>query len=133
MVNVANKLREAEVYYGIIITYKKLFLGNSQDIWEQFLKEETLKIRKEEEFKNIPYQNLFFIDIESWDMLVQIVKNKKYSLIEILEKIKKTDSNPKTKKFSFSMHLEDGFGLEKFDLKYLLNSYKKMELKKASV
>lgn len=63
-------------------------------------------------------------------MLVQIVKNKKISLIEILEKIKETYSNPKTKKFSFSMHLESEFDFKRFDLKYLLNSYKKMELKK---
>lgn len=133
MVNVANKLHDKEVFYGIIITYKKLFLGNSEDIWEQFLKEETLKIRKDEELKVIPYKNLFFIDIVSWDMLIQIVKNKKFSLIEILNKIKETDSNPKTKKFSFSMHLEDDFELEKFDLNYLLDTYKNMELKSASV
>ena len=129
MVNVAAKLSESEIYYGIIITYKKLFLGNSEDIWEQFLKDETLKIRKEEELKIIPYENLFFIDIVSWDMLVQIVKNNKFSLIEILEKIKITDLNPKTKKFSFSLHLESNFDLMNFNLKYLLDSYKNMELK----
>ncbi|MGJ8746079.1 hypothetical protein [Polaribacter sp.] len=132
MVNVANKLNENELYYGIIITYKKLFLGNSDDIWEQFLKTETLKIRNEDELKIIPYENLFFIDIVSWDMLIQIVKNKKYSLIEILNKIKETDSNSKTKKFSFSMHLEEDFELEKFDLNYLLDTYKNMKLKSSS-
>lgn len=63
MINVANRLKEAKVYYGIIITYKKLFLGNSQDIWNQFLKEESLKILKEKNFKILPFQNLFFLDI----------------------------------------------------------------------
>ena len=133
MVNVANKLSKKDVFYGIIITYKKLFLGNSEDIWEQFLKEETLKIRKVEELKAIPYKNLFFIDIVSWDMLIQIVKNKKFSLIEILDKIKETDSTPKTKKFSFSMHLEKDFEFEKVDLNYLLDTYKNMKLKNTSL
>lgn len=128
MVNVASELYEKESLYGIIITYKKLFLGNSEDIWEQFLKDETLKIRQEEELKVLPYKNLFFIDIVSWDTLIQIVKNKKFNLIEILNKVREVDSNPKTKKFSFSMHLEDNFEFEKFDLKYLLKIYKSMKV-----
>ncbi|MCD8416125.1 hypothetical protein G1J88_11880 [Tenacibaculum dicentrarchi] len=133
MINVANKLGASENYYGIIITYKKLFLGNSKDIWEQFLKEETLKIREEKELNILPYENLFFIDITSWDLLIEIIKSKKYSLIQILNKIKETDSNHKTRKFNFSMHLEQDFNFEKVNTNYLLESYKKLDVKNAYV
>lgn len=130
MINVAKKLNQNKIYYGIIITYKKLFLGNSYDIWEQFLKTESMKICSIDDLKILPYQNLFFIDIESWDKLIQILKDNKIKLIDVLEKIKQTDSNPKTKKFNFSMHLEDDYNFQRFDLSYLTKSYKRMSLKK---
>lgn len=129
MINVAKKLNTNEVYYGIIITYKKLFLGNSLDIWEQFLKTESMKICSINDLKILPYENLFFIDIESWDKLIQILKDNKIKLIDVFEKIKQTDSNPKTKKFNFSMHLEDDYNFQRFDLSYLTESYKRMSLK----
>lgn len=124
MINVANKLKTEKTFYGIIITYKKLFLGNSDDIWEQFLEEETLKIHNKDKLKVLPHKNLFFIDIESWDYLIQLVKNKNYSITEVLDKIKETDSNPKTKKFNFSLHLSQDFQLGKLNLSYILKSYK---------
>lgn len=130
IINVAKKLSSNDVYYGIIITYKKLFLGNSKDIWEQFLKVESMKICSPEDLKIVPYQNLFFIDIESWDKLIQIIKDRKIKLVDILEKIKLTDSKPETKKFNFSMHLEDDFRFEKYNLSYLSKSYERMSLEK---
>ena len=126
MIEVAKHLKSNNIFYGIIITYKKLFLGNSTDIWEQFLKTETLKIRNEEELKILPIENLFFIDIESWDKLVQIIKNRKIPISDILEKVKENDKNPKTKKFSFHMHLEDDFKFERYDLTYLTKSYNRL-------
>jgi len=130
MINVAKKLNPKEVYYGIIITYKKLFLGNSNDIWEQFLKSESMKICSVDDLKIVPYKNLFFIDIESWDKLIQILKDTKIKLTDVFEKIKLIDSNPKTKKFNFSMHLEDEFNFQRFDLSYLSKAYKRMNLEK---
>tara|TARA_R110002049_G_scaffold73897_1_gene190835 strand:+ start:3538 stop:5004 length:1467 start_codon:yes stop_codon:yes gene_type:complete len=128
IINVAKKLKSNDVYYGIIITYRKLFLGNSNDIWEQFLKAESIKICSSEDLKIVPYQNLFFVDIESWDKLIQILKDRKIRLVDILEKIKLTDSNRETKKFNFSMHLEDDYKFNKYNLSYLAKSYKRMNL-----
>ncbi|MEL0456787.1 hypothetical protein WJN01_11140 [Flavobacteriaceae bacterium SZ-1-7] len=128
MINVAKKLNPNEIYYGMIITYKKLFLGNSSDIWQQFLKDESMNICSLDDLKIVPYENLFFIDIESWDKLVQILKDNKIELTDLLDKIKEADLNPKTKKFNFSMHLEDIFNFQKFDLSYLEQSYTRMNI-----
>ncbi|MGY5351084.1 hypothetical protein ACXGQW_00685 [Wenyingzhuangia sp. IMCC45533] len=128
MINVANKLNKFEEYFGVIITYKNLYLGNSFDIWEQFLKEETLKICTNEDLRIIPIENLFFIDIKTWDILMQVVKNEKITIKEILTKIKATDSVEKTKKFTLRMHLDE-YNIENFDLEYLLNADKKLNNK----
>ena len=70
----------------------------------------------------LPPENLFIIDIESWDRTLQILKTNKISLVDVLEKIKNIDANPQSKKFNFSMHLDD-FKIEKINLLYLLDAY----------
>lgn len=126
MVNVANNINNNEEYFGIIITYKKLFLGSSEDMWEQFLKNETNKICTQEECKIIPHQNLFVMDIYTWDQTVQILKdNKELQLKDILIKVREDNKNPKTKKFHFSMHLDD-YDFTNFDLAFLKEANKRI-------
>lgn len=125
MLNVAEKLNNNQEYFGIIVTYRKLFLGDSSDIWAQFLKDETIKLRNEESLKILPIENLFFIDLYTWDLLIQLLKRKTVSLIDILKKARENDSDPKTKKFSFSMHLAE-YNIGNFDCKYLEDAYEEV-------
>ncbi|WP_133535893.1 hypothetical protein [Tenacibaculum caenipelagi] len=119
MVNVAHNLKSQTEYFGIIITYKKLFLGTSEDIWNQFLEEETHKVWKNNEYLIIPYSNLFVMDIYTWDKLIQVLKdNSSVTLETILRKVKEDNATEETKKFHFSMHLDD-YNFTKFDLSYL--------------
>ena len=122
MMEMINRMQPNVECYGIIITYKKLFLGNSIDVWEQFLKKEARKIGLENKMRLLPPENLFIIDIESWDRTLQILKTNKISLVDVLEKIKNIDANPQSKKFNFSMHLDD-FKINKINLSYLLEAY----------
>jgi hypothetical protein len=117
----AAKLNTPEKW-AIIVTYKQLYLGNSQDLWEQFMSSEI----EEDRTSVLPIGNLFIIDIRTWDRLIQIIKSKKISLIEILKEIKEDDKKPKSKKFTFDMHL-DKYGEPKLDLTYFLAAEAKLD------
>jgi len=115
MMDVIQQLSSDKEYFGIIITYKKLNLGETEDIWEQFLKRETEKIVQDENVRGkLPYKNLFFIDLASWDMVMQIAKTHKLSLKNILLNTQQA----KERKFGFYMHLDE-YKVKNFDLKYL--------------
>jgi hypothetical protein len=122
MLNVINKQNKKTEYFGIIVTYKKLNLGNSKDIWDQFLKEATLKITDVDTVNLLPIENLFFIDLATWDILIQLLKNKTIELVDLLKSVRDADSNFKTKKEWFSMHL-DKYNITQIDLQYLTKAF----------
>lgn len=113
-------------WYGIIITYKEMYLGFGNDAWIEFLKEPV------EDFANsnsinlsiLPPENLFFIDIEYWDYLIQTIKNGNGTLKEILLKSKKMNmsSDPMEQVFLLSQVLTKYYPIEKLDLSYLNHS-----------
>lgn len=116
MLEVASRLRKHTEYFGIIITYKELHLGDTTDIWEQFLESGTLKVVPDRDrLTLLPKENLFFMDLANWDRVMQIVKTKKISLKQILLE---AQVSAKDKKFGFYMHL-DGYKIKSFDLSYL--------------
>lgn len=118
MLNVIKTMPNNTEYFGIIVTYKKLNLGNASDIWHQFLKEETLKIIDIQTTYLLPIQNLFFIDLPTWDILMQVLKTESISLVQILKDVRQSDSEFKTKKEWFAMHL-DKYNIQQLDLEYL--------------
>lgn len=107
MLSVAKTLPKDVERYGIIVTYKDLYLGNSTDIWEQFLESETLRVfgDLQESQSLLPVENLFFMDLHTWDMLLQVLKENEVSLVSLLEAVKEADSAPRTKLMYFAMHL----------------------------
>lgn len=120
MLSVADKIKSSKELFGIIVTYKQLYLGNSGDIWEQFLEKETLKRLNNslELTKLLPVENLFILDLDTWELLLQVLKENKISLAEVLREVRIVDSNPKDKLFSFSMHLKK-YGVKEFTHQYL--------------
>lgn len=120
ILTVANNLNNTthKEFWGIILTYKELPWCNGLDCWEEFLKEDALKTDN----ILIPPENLYFIDIATWDKLVQIMKDLGITLREILENAKKTDSDQKTKKFSFVLHADE-YPFSNFNLNYLDSAY----------
>lgn len=111
MITVANHVDKSKTFYGLIITYKKLYLGSGRDCWDAFLKSETERFCKENKLKMevLPPENLFFVDIDTWDVIVQLIVDKKIILQDLFEEIKQQDSNLATKKFHFKMYLEKYF------------------------
>jgi hypothetical protein len=128
MVSVANNLNTSSIKYGIIVTYKELYLGDSQDIWEQFLERGTQDLLGEylSQVSALPIENLFFMDLSTWDLLMSVIKRDKISLVELLEKVKNANANPKTKKFLFSMHLSE-YKPHPIDLDFLNEAYEQLK------
>lgn len=117
MLTVANTLQLSDEYFGIIITYKELYLGETIDIWEQFLRDETMKIIPDEKYlEKLPADNLFFIDLATWDLMMQIVKSKGVAIGDILLKVRTERRTARL--FSLNMYL-DSYEIKKFDLNYL--------------
>lgn len=124
LVPVSKLLRPDQENWGIIITYKKLF-------WSHFTK--LFEIGKDkydlsQNFDHLPPQNVFIIDIYTWDKIIQIVKDGKATLLEILKKAKGDNMRPETSKQLFDMHL-DQYDLRTLNLSYLQNEIDSLNIK----
>ncbi|MEP7198135.1 MAG: hypothetical protein ABI851_16575 [Saprospiraceae bacterium] len=110
-------LKNDKEKWGIVLTYKQLFWSRFSDIWEVVKQKEKQEI-KELDTTLLPPENVFLIDIYAWDEIIQIVKEKKATLTELLEKAKENNSTPETSKQLFEMHL-DVYKTKSFHLDYL--------------
>lgn len=112
LLTVSKHLNNGE-NWGIILTYKKLYWSQFSDLYEVG-KAKFPEIDNEQ----LPPENVFIIDIYTWDRIVNIINNEKTSLIRILEIARTNNSDPITKKQSFDMHL-DIFDNNALNLNYL--------------
>lgn len=124
MINVAKTLTPDEENWGIILTYKELFWSNFSNLFE--LGKD--KFPNSVDSKYLPPENVFIMDIYTWDKIIQIIKDKKATLIEILQLAKSNNSNPQTSKQLFHMHL-DAYNLEKISLSYLDSEIEQLKIK----
>lgn len=122
LLNVSSKLSPDKVNWAIIITYKEFFWGDFTELYN--LGKEKFKIDTQDASTLLP-ENVFLMDIYTWDRTVQIVKDKKVTLLDILQKVKQTNSNPLTKKQLFRMHLEE-YDSKQLDLSYLYDELKQI-------
>lgn len=119
ILGVAEELsKKGAEYFGLIVTYKELYLGNGNDLWDQFLQEETETLRSSAQISIVPPSNLYLIDLRGWNLLIQVCKTTGRSPLEILKKAKADDSVGATKKFTMTMHLE-GYGIRVRDVSYI--------------
>ncbi|UXX79954.1 hypothetical protein N7E81_02390 [Reichenbachiella carrageenanivorans] len=124
ILSVANQLLDSKEKWGIIITYKELF-------WSHF--KELHKLSKENysekgEDSSVPPENVFIIDLHTWDRIVEIVKNGMATLSDILESAKEDNSDPNSSKMLFKMHL-DQYKLEKLNLSFLRKEVDAFDIK----
>lgn len=131
MLTVANSLKNSQQeFFGIIVTYKEFNICNGSDIWDNLLKKTTFDYAQENNLRAdlLPPQNLYIMDITTWDKVIQVLKTTKISLLQILLKAKEADSIPQSKKGIFQFHL-DQYNIKKFDLSYLENESKRLNFK----
>ncbi|UMQ40601.1 hypothetical protein MKS83_14480 [Chryseobacterium sp. Y16C] len=126
MLNVIKNKKNEKEYFGIIITYKTFYYSSLQDLWE-ILKDDVEKFCTKNNLKKnpLPPENVFIIDLLTWDKIVQILKNENISLFEILKQAK--NSNNIEKSLIFSSHL-DKFEMGTITLNYLQEEYKKFDI-----
>lgn len=110
---VAEKLNPNEENWGIIITYKEFFYSQYSPLFE---------IGKDKypnlEIKHLPPENVFIIDLYTWNKIVHIIKNENRSIKELLLKARENNKQPQTMKQFFEMHLED-YDISHLNLSYL--------------
>ncbi|MEQ9288800.1 MAG: hypothetical protein RIG77_17900 [Cyclobacteriaceae bacterium] len=84
-------------WWGIVVTYKKTFVGFGEDAWQEFLKEPVIKKTKDEKLNlNIlPPERFCVIDIETWESVIQIVRDGKISMLSLIRTILTHNSRAK--------------------------------------
>lgn len=93
--------------YLIVVTYKDLYLGNGVVLHEGVAKESIDAIRARYTSGGIPLENMYFLNINEFEIFANAIANGDVGLVEGLEKAKASDAVPQTKKFSFLLHLRD--------------------------
>jgi hypothetical protein len=94
--------------YLIVVTYKDFYLGNGLTFYNGIAKTSIDKIISKLGEIYIPFENIYFLSVDEFDILMEIVRSEGISITDILEKAKSDDLNPHTRKFNFSLHLASG-------------------------
>ncbi len=125
LINVSIEISEENENWGIILTYKKFFWSHFIDLYD--LGKDKFSLNND--YNQLPPENVFIIDIYTWDKIVNIVNEGHSSLIDILKIAKENNAKPETKKQSFDMHL-DQFEINQLNLSYLQNEIEKLKIDK---
>mgnify|MGYP000630978822 CR=1 FL=1 len=123
LLEVSKQISPNKENWGIIITFKEYFWSRFSDLYEIG----KSKYPNLTSIDHLPPENVFIIDIYTWNKIIQIVKDKKATLSQILKKVKKNNSNKLTSKQIFEMHLDD-YNLTGFHLDYLENELNEMKI-----
>lgn len=132
LLSTANAINPNKEWFGIVITYKEMYLGFGADAWEEFLKEPIEKYCNESSIpiSLLPPANLCFINIEDWDYIMQAVKDGKASLKEILIKARDCNANPNIieKVMIMEQILNKHYSSSSITLSYLKDTYLELDI-----
>ncbi len=94
--------------YLIAVTYKELYIGNGQML-SSAVGEDALNriLSAYAEEGRIPLERIYFLTIDEMEHLMQMVREGRIRLHEALRRAAAADADPNTRKFMFSMHLNE--------------------------
>jgi hypothetical protein len=94
--------------FAIIVTYKEMYLSDGQDLWDEFLSEPLHEyiVAKNLDMSCISLNNILFSSVNSFEQLMKVVIANGNIISQVLKKAVKENSDPKTKKYLFEMHLD---------------------------
>ena len=96
--------------YLIIVTFKDLFLGNGSDFYTYIAKNALDKLTQQyDETAPIPFDHMYFMCIDDFDLLAEVVASGRASLSDILRFAVVSDAVGQTKKLTFRQHIMDLF------------------------
>jgi hypothetical protein len=132
LLETATKINPNAEHYGVVITYKEMYLGFGADAWEEFLKEPIEKYCLENslDLAVLPPQNLCFINIEDWDKMMQAIKEGKATLKEILIKGKELNAldNPAESVMLMEQVIHKHFHPSQITLSYLKDTHLQLDI-----
>lgn len=125
MLNVI-KLKE-DLYtpmYGIVICYKDFYVSSLDD-FSEILNEDINYVCIQNGWKAnpLPPENVFVISIVNWDIIVEYLKEKRFTLSTLLEELV---SKNKQEKHKWFLGLLKKYGKAKGNLSYLAEENKKL-------
>lgn len=87
LLEIASRRQSSASLYGLIITYRDTFVGFGEDAWKEFLESPINKYLQDHNLSlsALPPERMCVITLDNWDQMVQIVKDGRASLPEILE------------------------------------------------
>jgi|GEM_PF-2104321 len=101
-------IRQREINYLMVVTYKPLFIGNAEFLNHLIGGEEVRRILLGYPLQSqIPLENIYFFSVSEFESLINLVKEKKVSLVEAIERAKLADSEFETAKYYFAAHLSE--------------------------
>lgn len=103
LLNVSKSINNKKENWGLIITYKELYWSQFSELYE--ISKDRFENSEDSHF--LPPENVFILDIYSWNSVLQIIKDGKATIIEILEKARLSNSKLETRKQAFWMHLDE--------------------------
>ncbi len=105
-ISVNNKSISKNKNFLLVVTFKDLFLGNGRTFYETTAKDKIDEIYREYSGKQIiELEDMYFISIEQFDILTELVKKGVVTYTSAIEKAKIDDSAPESKKFDFWLHM----------------------------
>ncbi|PRY20396.1 hypothetical protein CLV58_1583 [Spirosoma oryzae] len=100
---VARLISPDKECWDIIITFKELFWSDFRDLY-------SIAVGQQDELAEsivlLP-ENVFIIDLYSWNRLLAFAKSARRSLSDILNTVRVANSSLVTRKLLFSMHLDE--------------------------
>lgn len=92
--------------YLIVITCKEFYLSKGLSFYNNIAKDKIDTIYSNNvESGTIPPENMFFVTIQEFELLMEYVRSKKIKISDCFERVKKDDADPQTSKFVFTQHL----------------------------
>lgn len=124
LLKVSKSVNSKKENWGLIITYKELCWSRFNELFE--MSKDKFENSKDSHF--LPPDNVFILDIYSWNRMLQIIKDGKATIIEILEKARLNNSKSETRKQLFSMHLDE-YKVFNFDFNFLKDEIEELQIK----
>jgi hypothetical protein len=99
-------IRNRNTNYLLVVTFKELYLGNGRNFYDAIAKDKLDEIsEKYRGSPQIPLENMYFITVEEFDYLIEMIRTGNTSFEGALTKAKESDSDIRSRKFDFFLHL----------------------------
>lgn len=123
MLSVTKELNPSSENWGIIITHKIIFWSDFRDLYTYT----KAYYNNSDDNTQLPPENVFIMDIHTWDLVVNVITTGQTTLPDLLKKARNANANHLTRKAQFDMQLDD-FDLRQFQLSYLKEELKLLKI-----